>query len=230
MRELLCGSSYFWCLLTVVLFLCFSSLQRRFGSALLNPILLSACAVALFLKLTGIPNSAYQGATKPIAFLLTPATICLALSFYEQVKNLKGHIPVIAAGVVLGSAASMGSIFLLCGLFGLDRTFLFSLLPKSVTTAIGVALCEEAGGLTAVTASAIIGTGVLGNIAGPALCRLFRIQSPVAQGVAFGTASHVIGTTRAQELSALSGAVSSLSLTLAGLLTAVAYSFLLGIL
>ncbi len=228
MTEFLSGSSYVFCFLTVLALVLASKLQKRLHSVLLNPILVAALLVAGVLKVCGIPNSMYQAGIRPISFLLTPATICLALSFYEQLRNLKGSIPVILAGTVLGTACSMGSIVLLSGLFGLDRTFLFSLLPKSVTTAIGIALCEEAGGLTAVTAAAIIGTGVFGNIAGPAMCRLFRFESPIAQGVAFGTASHVIGTSRAQELSALTGAVSSLSLTLAGLLTAVVYSFLLG--
>ena len=66
----------------------------------------------------------------------------------------------------------------------------------------------------------IIVTGILGNVFGQAVCRLFRIQDPIAQGTAIGTASHVIGTTKANELGPVQGAVSSLSLVTAGVLTA----------
>ena len=174
-----------------------------------------------------IPNSAYQEAVRPLSFLMTPATICLALSFYEQLMKLKKHLAMICIGVTVGTISSMGSILVMAKLFGLEQQLLASLLPKSVTTAIGVALCEEAGGIPAVTTAAIISTGILGNMTGPALCRLFHFRHPVAQGVAFGTASHVIGTARAQELDPVTGAVSTLSLTLAGLLTAICYSLIL---
>ena len=103
---------------------------------------------------------------------------------------------------------------------------MLSLLPKSVTSAIGAVVSQEIGGLSALTTFAIIITGVLGNIIGPVLCRIFRIQDPIAQGVAFGTATHVIGTAKAVQMNKLTGAVSSLSLTLAGLITVVFLSFL----
>ena len=128
--------------------------------------------------------------------------------------------------MLAGTAASLASVWGLSRLFDLERVLTLSLLPKSVTTAIGVALSEEIGGIAAITTAAIVITGTFGNIAGPALCRLFRLRSEVAQGVAFGTSSHVIGTSRATEMSQLAGAVSSLSLTLAGIITCIALSFL----
>ena len=140
---------------------------------------------------------------------------------YEQFRALKKNLKAILAGVAAG-AVSCPVILLVFGiLLNLDRTILISLLPKSVTTAIGVVLSEMFGGMGAVTTAVIIVTGIIANMMGVTFCRLFRITHPVAKGVAFGTAGHVIGTARANELSPLIGAVSSLSLVVAGLLTAI---------
>jgi putative effector of murein hydrolase len=158
--------------------------------------------------------------------LLTPATICLAIGFYEQVQKLKKHIPAILVGVAGGSLASLLSVGLLCRLFGFDRALTVTLLPKSVTSAIGMVLSQQAGGIGAVTTAVIAITGVLGNMMGPWLSKLFRLHDPISQGVAYGTAAHVMGTSRAMEISPLVGAVSSFSLTLAGLITTVLFSFL----
>ena len=227
MSEFLTGSAFFSIFLTIAAFSLGLFLHRKFKSPLFNPILIGALLVMTALTVLHIPNSAYQEAVRPLSFLMTPATICLALSFYEQLMKLKKHLAMICIGVTVGTISSMGSILVMAKLFGLEQQLLASLLPKSVTTAIGVALCEEAGGIPAVTTAAIISTGILGNMTGPALCRLFHFRHPVAQGVAFGTASHVIGTARAQELDPVTGAVSTLSLTLAGLLTAICYSLIL---
>ncbi len=226
MTELFESSSFFSVALTLLAFSAASLFQKKRKLAIFNPILISALLVIGVLSILGIPNSVYQSGCQFLSFLLTPATICLAISFYEQFQRLKKHLPAVAAGVLCGTIVSIGSIWLLSDLLGLNRELLCSLLPKSVTTAIGVALSEEIGGIAAITTAAIIITGILGNIAGPAMCRLFHIRSDIAQGVAFGTASHVIGTSRAAEMSQLAGAVSSLSLTLAGMVTCILLSFL----
>ena len=225
MSEFLNGSSFFAVTLTLVAFAAASTLQNRWKLAVLNPILLSAAMVIAVLKLLDIPNDVYQSGCRFLSFLLTPATICLAISFYEQYQSLKKHLWAVAAGVLAGTVASLGSVYLLCRLFALDQALLLSLLPKSVTTAIGAALSEEIGGIAAVSTAVIVITGILGNIAGPALCKIFRLTSDVSRGVAFGTAAHVIGTSRAAALSQLTGAVSSLSLTLAGIATCILLSF-----
>lgn len=225
MTEFLNSSSFFSVALTLVAFSAASACQKKWKRAILNPIMLSATAVIIVLNLLDIPNETYQAGCRVLSFLMTPATICLAISFYDQFQSLKAHLGAIAAGVLAGTVVSMGAVYGLARLFGLDQALTASMLPKSVTTAIGVALSEEIGGVGAITTAAIIITGVIGNIAGPALCRLFRLRDPVAQGVAFGTAAHVIGTAKAAELSQMTGAVSSLSLTLAGLVTCVIMSF-----
>lgn len=226
MAEILTGISLFSVFLTLALFLLGQFLQKKTRSPLLNPILFAAAALIGCLLLLKIPNEEYQAGCKAFSWLLTPATVCLAIPLYEQIQALRKSLPAILLGVFAGTVTSLGSIFLLCRLFSLDRALTVSLLPKSITTAMGVVLSEQLGGIGAITTAVIILTGILGSIFGPLLCRLFRLKDPIAQGVGFGTASHVIGTSKACELSPLTGAVSSLSLVVAGLITALLLSFL----
>ena len=216
--------------LTLAAFRLGQVLQQKFRSALLNPILIAVILVVIFLALTGMPAADYQAGMKTISWLLTPATISLAIPMYEQFQALKKNLGAIGAGIAAGALTTLLMVAGLGLLFGFDRSLTISLLPKSITTAIGVSLTELTGGIPSITTAAIIFTGILANILGSAFCRLFRITDKVAQGVAFGTAGHVIGTTRANELDPLTGAVSSLSLVVAGLLTAVMLPLLAGFL
>ena len=226
MKELLTSNGYFCVLLTLTAFSIGSLIQKKGKIALFNPLLLGALLVIVFLKITGIPNADYQKGCQVLNYLLTPATICLAISFYEQFGAMKKHMWAVIAGLIIGSICCLGSIYVLGLLFRFDRVLTLSMLPKSITTAIGVPVSEEIGGIAAVTSASIAITGVLTNMVGPSLCRLFRIKSPIAQGVGFGTAGHVIGTSKAAELSQLAGAVSSFSLTCTGIFTTVVLSFL----
>ena len=225
MNEFLNASSFFSVALTLVAFSAASALQRKWKLTILNPIVVSAAVIIVLLKVLDVPNETYQAGCSAMTFLLTPATICLAISFYEQFGALKSHLPAVAAGVLAGTLASLGSIWLMARMFDLDRVLTASLLPKSVTTAIGMALSEEIGGIGAITTAAIVITGNAGNMAGAALCRLFRLDDDVSRGVALGTSAHVVGTARAAEMSRMAGAVSSLSLTLAGIITCLIMSF-----
>lgn len=226
MNEILSSSSFFAVALTVIAFCIGAACQRKWKKAILNPILIGAALVMLTLWALDIPVEQYQADCKSLSFLMTPATICLAIAFYEQLQKLKKHLPAILIGVTAGTLASLLSVWLLSKLFAFSEVLTISLLPKSITSAIGVVLSEQAGGVGALTTAIIIITGIFGNVTGPALSKLFRFHDPISQGVAFGTASHVIGTSRATEVSPLVGAVSSLSLTLAGLITTVVFSFI----
>ena len=226
MTEFLSGFSLFSVVLTLGAFQIGLWCQKKWKSPLYNPILIAVLLVIGFLLLTGIPNEQYQEGTSLFSWLLTPATVCLALPLYRQFKALKKSLWAILAGVAAGTVTSLGCILLLGWAFSMDRTLVVSLLPKSITTAMGIALSEQADGIVSLTSAAIIITGILGSLSGQLLCRLLRIRNPIAQGVAFGTASHVIGTSRAGEMGPLQGAVSSLSLTVAGLLTAVLFPIL----
>ena len=198
-------------------------LQRKWKSPLLSPLLITALVVIGVLKLTGYANADYQAGMKTISWLLTPATICLAVPLYEQVQVLRKDLKAIFAGILAGTLTSLASVLLLCILFGLDDVLTISLLPKSVTSAMGMALSEQSGGNAAITTAVIGVTGVVGSMVGTPICKLLKITNPIAQGAAFGTAAHVIGTSRASEISQLTGAVSSLSLTTAGILTAILF-------
>lgn len=225
MTEVLTSNTFFCMALTLVAFGLGSALQNKFKLAILNPIILAAIMVVCVLLALDIPNAVYQEGCAILHYLLTPATICLAISFYEQFQSMKKQMGALCIGVVIGCICCLGSVYFLCHFFGFDAVLTASLLPKGITNAIAVAASREIGGLAAVTTAGTAITGTFGNIAGPALCKLFRIDHPIAQGVAFGTASHVIGTTRAAEMSELSGAVSSLALTIAGIFTSVLLSF-----
>lgn len=198
-------------------------LQKKLKSPVFNPLLIATIILIGVLLLTGYPTADYQEGMKVISWLITPATICLAVPLYQQVQILVKDWKAILAGICAGTIASLSFMLVMCRLLGFNDVLTASLLPKSITTAMGTALSVQTGGDGAITTAVIAITGVLGSILGTPMCKLFRITHPVAQGVALGTSAHVIGTTKARELSELSGAVSSLSLTVAGILTAVLY-------
>lgn len=223
MLEFLSSVSLFPLVLTIGTYQIGVWCQRKTKSPLCNPILITVILVVGVLLTTGYPVTDYQSGVKGLTWLLTPATVCLALPLYEQLKVLKKNLPAILAGVCSGTVTSLAVIAGMCHLLGLDRQISASLLPKSITTAMGIVLSGQNGGLEALTTAVITVTGILGALVGSILCKVFRIKDPIAQGVAFGTASHVVGTSRANALSPLTGAVSSLSLACAGVLTAVLF-------
>ncbi len=227
MLEALRESGFFAITLTIAAFFLGTWVQKKWKLAILNPILTGAAMIMIVLWLLDIPVEQYQADCAPLSHLMTPATICLSIACYEQLQKLRKHLLSIALGVLGGVLSSLLCVWLLSQLFGFDHITTVSLLPKSVTTAIGITISQQAGGLGALTTAVIVITGILGNVAGPLLCKLFHLNDPVCQGVAYGTASHVVGTSRANEISTLAGAVSSLSLTLSGLITTLVLSFLL---
>lgn len=170
--SILQNNLFFPLLLTVGVYLGAVWLQKKTGLALLNPILVSVIVILPVVLLLGIPIETYQEGTNVLSYLLTPATICLGLSLYEQLQKLKDDLSAILLGVLAGTIASAVAVLGICLLFRLDRQMIVTLLPKSVTTAIGAVLSEEAGGVTAITAAVIILTGLLGNVLGDLLCRL----------------------------------------------------------
>ena len=223
MAEFLNQFSLFPLVLTLGTYLFAMWLQKKTRSQLCNPLLVSTILVIGVLLLTGIKPADYKAGTQPISWLLTPATVCLALPLYKQLLILKKNLPAILAGIAAGTLTSLGFILVLCHLFSLDQAVAVSILPKSVTNAMGTVLSRQNGGVEALTAVIIAVTGIFGALCGPALCKLLKITHPIAQGVSFGTSSHVIGTSRATQLNPLSGAVSSLSLAVSGILTAILF-------
>ncbi len=223
MAEFLEGISLFPLVLTLGAYQVGLWLRKKWNHPLCNPLLIATALVIGVLLLTGVSVDSYQAGSGAISWLLTPATVCLALPLYRQMKVLKKQLPAILVGIAAGTVVSLAVIFGMCKLFAVNEQVTVSLLPKSITTAMGIVLSGENGGIESLTAAAIIITGILGSLTGSLMCKLFRLTDPISQGVAFGTASHVIGTSRATEIDPLAGAVSSLSLAVAGLLTAVLF-------
>ena len=197
--------------------------QKKWRSPLCNPLLISVALVVGVLLATGFSVEQYQLDMKIFSWLITPATVALAVPLYQQLQKLKKNLPAILAGVAAGAITALGSVLGLCALFSLDKQTTVSLLPESITTAIGMVISGQNGGIEALTSLVIAFTGIVGCITGPVLCKLLKLDHPIAQGVSFGTAAHVIGTSKASERGPMQGAVSSLSLVVAGILTAVLF-------
>jgi putative effector of murein hydrolase len=214
-------------LLTLLAYQAGVLLQKKTKSPVCNPILVGVVLVLLFMALTGLENKTYQAANVRLSWLMTPATICLAIPMYQQVEILKKNWRAMVAGIAAGALSCLAVVLVWGLVFRFDRELTISLLPKSVTSAIGVPLSGLNGGILSITTAAIILTGILASVMGPVLCKLFRLKDEISRGVAFGTAGHVIGTAKANEFSPLTGAVSSLSLVVAGLLTALVMPLLL---
>ena len=194
-------------------------LQKKTKLAVFNPLLISIIITILVLVITGTEYSSYIQGAQYLSYLLTPATVCLAIPLYEQLELLKHNWKAVTAGILSGVLTSLCCVFALAVLFKLEHKEYVTLLPKSITTAIGIGVSEKLGGYISLTAAAIIITGILGNIFAETLCRICRITHPVAKGIAIGTASHAVGTAKAMEMGEIEGAMSSLSIVVSGLLT-----------
>jgi putative effector of murein hydrolase len=176
-----------------------------------------------------IDYDTYNISAKYLSWLLTLATVCLAVPLYEQLELLKQNWKAVILGILSGVLTSLTTVFILSIIMGLNHTEYVTLLPKSITTAIGMGVSEELGGYVTITIAVIVITGVLGNIFAELICKVFRITEPIAKGLAIGTASHAIGTAKAMELGEIEGAMSSLSIAVAGILTVVFASVFAGL-
>lgn len=199
-------------------------LKRKFKSAIFNPLLISIIFVICCLLLFRVDYDNYNKSAQYLSYLLTPATVCLAIPLYQQIKLLKENVVAIFAGIISGVLTSLVFIFVFALIFNFGHEEYVTLLPKSITTAIGMGISEELGGYVTITVAVIIITGVLGNICGEAVCKIFKITNPVAKGIALGTSSHAIGTAKAMEMGEIEGAMSSLSIVIAGICTMVGAS------
>lgn len=224
MKELFGNSVFFGVMISLLAYELGMLLKKKFRLAIFNPLLISILAVILLLSLFHVDYESYQQGAQLLSYLLTPATVCLAIPLYEQIALLKQNAKAILAGIVSGVLTSLISVFAMALLFGLSHEEYVTLLPKSITTAIGMGVSEELGGIVTITVAVIIVTGIFGNVIGEHVCRLVRIHEPVAKGIALGSASHAIGTAKAMEMGEIEGAMSSLSIAVAGLLTVVGAS------
>ncbi|MCI6675721.1 MAG: LrgB family protein [Clostridiales bacterium] len=205
-------------------------LKKKFQMAIFNPLLIGVISVMIVLIVFDIDYDTYNAGGQYISYLLTPATVCLAIPLYEQLNLLKKNIKAVIAGILSGTLSSFVSVFLLAKLFQFSHEQYVTLLPKSITTAIGMGVSEELGGIVTITVAVIIITGILGNVIADTIFRLFHIKEPIAKGLALGTSAHAIGTAKAMELGPVEGAMSSLSIAVAGLITVIGAPFFAGFL
>ena len=225
MSELF-ASPFFGIALSIVAFSIGVWIQKKTGLVICNPLIIAIVLVSGVLLLFKIPYESYNEGGSIINMFLAPATSCLAVSVYTRMELLKKNWLPILAGCVVGSITSMGSVFLLCRLFGLDEAMTWSLLPKSVTTPIAVGIAESHGGISSITVAVVILTGIMGSILAPFLIRIFRVKDSMTAGLAIGACSHAVGTSKAIEIGETEGAMSGLAIGICGIVTVVFSMFL----
>lgn len=212
-------SPYFGVVLSIFAFEIGVVINKRFPTPLANPMLIAVIIIIAILQIFHIPTEAYNQGGDLIALFLAPATAALAVPIYKNLQILKANLLPILVGTIVGSASSMGIILLLCKLCGFDASIEASLLAKSVTMPIALAVTEQLGGITPIIIPAVVFTGILGAILAPVLIKLFKITDPIAQGVGIGACSHALGTTRAVTLGEIQGAMSGIAMGLSGVIT-----------
>ena len=233
-NELASSVSFLGVFLTAVIYFAAVKLQKKTKLSFLNPLVVSSAVIIVLLIVTGISPAVFSYG-KPLAdgrydgtgaalfqVLLTPTTVCLAIPLYEKLSYLKRYPLAITGGIASGALTSVGSVLAVKLIFGLTKEQYITLLPKSVTTAIGMGISEKLGGIVPVTVVVIVLTGIVGNVAAELVMKLFRIKHPVAVGLACGTSAHAIGTSKAREFGEVEEAMSGLSIAVCGIITVAA--------
>lgn len=226
MMEALTSTPLLGLILTAAAFALAQWFQKKTGWVLANPTVVSAAMIIALLLLLDIPYDDYARGGDFVNLMLSPVTAILALGIYNQRDILKKNFIPVLVGCTVGCAVSMGSVLLLCRLFGLDQAVTAAMLPKSCTTAIAVGIAEAKGGVVAIAVACVIIAGTVGAVGAPAFIKWFHVTDPVAQGLAIGACSHALGTTKAREIGELQGAMSSIAIGICGLL-AVLFSLFL---
>jgi putative effector of murein hydrolase len=219
MIENITGSPFFGLVLTLLVYNLSLLLYKKTRQQLLNPFLVSLVFIIIFLTIFDIPLSHYMAGGNWILLILPFTIILLALPLYRQLPVLLEHKIAILVGITAGVLTSALSVFLFSKLLGIDKVLIQSILPKSITTPLGLIMSETLGGIAGVTILAITITGLMGLVLYIPIFKIFRITHPVAQGIAIGTTSHAIGTSKAMELGEIQGALSSLAIVLSGIIT-----------
>ncbi|GIM27693.1 LrgB family protein [Clostridium polyendosporum] len=184
-----------------------------------NPLLIAIALIIVFLTTFNIDLETYNEGAQFINIFLGPATVILAVPLYKQINLLKRYSLPIIAGIFIGSTVGITSIIILSYLLGLNDTLIKSLVPKSVTTPIGIEISSQLNGIISITVVGIIVSGIIGAVFGPLICKILKIENNIAVGISLGTASHAVGTTKALEIGETEGAMSSLSIGIAGIMT-----------
>ena len=209
----------FGIILTIIAFELGVTIRNKWRNPLLNPILIATILIIGFLTITGIKYETYKVGGDYISFFLGPVTVLLAVPLYRHIQALKNNWLPILTGILVGCITSIACVIACAKIFNISKTLMLSLIPKSITIPMGSVVSEQIGGIPSITIVAIVITGITGAVTAPLVCKFFRIGNPVALGVAIGTASHALGTTKAMEIGEVQGAMSSLSIGVAGVMT-----------
>ena len=221
MSNFLENSVFFGVFISIITYEIGVLIKKKLKLAIFNPLLISIALIIVFLLAFHIKYNVYESGAQYLSYFLTPATVALAVPLYEQIEPLKKNWKAVVAGILSGALTSALCVLAVALIFQLDHKQYVTLLPKSITTAIGMGLSEELGGIVTITVAVIVVTGVIGNMFAESICKLFHITDPVAKGIGIGSASHAMGTAKAMERGEIEGAMSSLSIAVSGLLTVV---------
>ena len=224
MNDLFVESVFFGVVLSLVAYEAGVQLKKRINFILFNPLLLAIAITIVILLACHVDYGTYYEGAKYLSYLLTPATVCLVIPLYQQMELLKGNWKAIVVGICTGVLTSLTSVLVFSLVAGLNHKQYVTMLPKSITTAIGMGVSEELGGYVTITVAVIVITGLFGNMIADTICKVFRIEEPIAKGIAIGSSAHAMGTSKAMEMGEIEGAMSSLSIAVAGLLTVVGAS------
>lgn len=217
--EHITNNIFFGIIISLVAFETGLYIRKKTKLDIFNPLLIAISLVIIFLLIFNIDVSDYSKGADFINMFLGPATVVLAVPLYKQLSSLKKHLVPILSGVFIGSVLCIISVIIFCLILKLDESVKISLLSKSVTTPIGIEITNSLGGISSITILSIVLTGIVGSVLGPSICKIFKIKNEIAIGLAIGTSSHAVGTSKALELGEVEGAMSSLSIGIAGLMT-----------
>ena len=220
-NEMLSESLFFGMILSLLAYKIGFEIQKKYKKVFLNPLLIAIVLVIVFLLITGISYETYQYGAKYLSYFLTPVTVCLAVPLYKQMETLKKNMAAILISIAIGCVTHAGVLIAIATMFKMDKQLLMSVMSKSVTTAIALGVTNEIGGIQGITVIGVMVAGISGAVVGPTLLKLFHITEPVAQGLAMGSASHAIGTSKAIELGEIQAAMSSLAIVVTGILTVI---------
>lgn len=224
--EQVLNSPLFGISITLIAFEIGVVIYKKIKSPLSSPFILSIIFIISFLLIFKIPSSSYQKGGNIINLMLTPATAALAISMYHKVKIIKKNLFPIVIGTFVGSLVSITSIIVMCKLFGLDNNIKSAMIPKSVTIPIALDLSQKTGGITSVTITCVCLSGILGAVFSPLLIKIFKLNNSISAGLAIGTSSHGIGTSKAIEIGETEGALSGIAIGLSGIMTVIIYTLL----
>lgn len=199
--------------------MCNFLIYKKTKFPLFNPLLIAIILIIGFLLIFRIDLQTYNFGGEFISLFLSPATVILAVPLYNKLEILKKSYKEILIGITIGSTVSVISVLTLSKLFKVEKSILLSLVPKSITTPVGVELSKQLGGIPSITVAAIVITGILGAVLAPVLCKIFKIEDKLAIGIAIGTSSHAAGTTKAMEMGETEGAMSGLAIGVSALVT-----------